>query len=126
LSTQIITKTKVPIDVIEPSELVVQFDPDTPEGSEVRVEVFADRGLIRPAFISVTTDYEVEAEVRALLDSEALLLSVDPNSYVEADVEHVFGEVLVKKLILVARTFFPTTAARVVTLKYSGAIYEFR
>lgn len=126
MSTQIITKTKVPIDVIEPSELVVQFDPDTPEGSEVRVEVFADRGLIRPAFISVTTDYEVEAEVRALLDSEALLLSVDPNSYVEADVEHVFGEVLVKKLILVARTFFPTTAARVVTLKYSGAIYEFR
>jgi len=126
MSTSIITKTKVPIDVIEPSELTVQFDPGIPEGTEARVEVSADRGLIRPALISVATDYEVEAEVRALLDSEALLLSVDPNSYVEADVEHVFGDVLVKKLILVARTFFPTTAARVVTLKYSGAIYEFR
>jgi hypothetical protein len=126
MSTSIITKTKVPIDVIEPSELTVQFDPGIPEGTEARVEVSADRGLIRPALISVATDYEVEAEVRALLDSEALLLSVNPNSYVEADVEHVFGDVLVKKLILVARTFFPTTAARVVTLKYSGAIYEFR
>jgi hypothetical protein len=126
MSTSIITKTKVPIGVIEPSELVVQFDPGIPEGTEARVEVPADRGLIRPALISVATDYEVEAEVRALLDSEAPLLSVYPNSYVEADVEHAFGDVLVKKLILVARTFFPTTAARVVTLKYSGAVYEFR
>jgi len=126
LSTSIITKTKVPIGVIEPSEITVQFDPGIPEETEVRVEVSADRGLIRPAFISVTTDYEVEAELRALLDTEFPLLSVDPNSYVEADVEHVFGDVLVKKLILVARTFFPTTDARVVTLKYSGAIYEFR
>lgn len=126
MSTSIITKTKVPIGVIEPSEITVQFDPGIPEETEVRVEVSADRGLIRPAFISVTTDYEVEAELRALLDTEFPLLSVDPNSYVEADVEHVFGDVLVKKLILVARTFFPTTDARVVTLKYSGAIYEFR
>jgi hypothetical protein len=126
MSTSIVTKTKTPIGVIEPSQLVVQFDPGIPEETEVRVEVSADRGLIRPAFISVTTDYEVEAEVRALLDTEFPLLSVEPNKYVEVDVEHMFGDILVKKLILVARTFSPTTTARVVTLKYSGAIYEFR
>jgi hypothetical protein len=126
VGTRIVTKTKTPIGVIEQSQLVVQFDPGIPEETEVRVEVSADRGLIRPALISVTTDYEVEAELRALLDTEFPLLSVEPNKYVEVDVEHMFGDILVKKLILVARTFFPTTAARVVTLKYSGAIYEFR
>lgn len=124
--TQIVTKNLVSVGVVEPSELTITIDPVFPEGTEVRVEVWPEKGFIQPRMVTLTADDEVEGELRVFTDSEQTVLYVEPGSSVTADVPSVFGDILAKKIILIARVFFPMTTARAVTLKYSGAIYDFR
>jgi hypothetical protein len=79
------------------------------------------------SIISLSTDPETSGEVRVLMDgSEQTLLTADENSYAEADIDGEFGELLIRKLVLIATTVRDTTQIRQVVLKYSGALYEFR
>jgi len=127
LSTRIITKTKVSIGAIEPSTLTIAFDPSIPAGTTARAEASVDVGYIQPELFNLTTDPEVRAEVYVLLDgTEHRLVSLDENSYRDIDVNESFGELLAKKLILVATTKTTTTALRKVSLYYSGGIFDYR
>jgi hypothetical protein len=127
MSTSIITKTKVSIGAVEPSELTVVFDVDNPAGTSARVEFTPDVGFIEPKLLTLLTDPEVQGEVYVLLDGvEMRLLSLDENSEANVDVDESYGNLSARKLILVGKTKSTTTALRKITLKYSGGIFDYR
>jgi hypothetical protein len=127
MSTTIVTKTKVSIGAIEPSELTIAFDINIPGGTTARAEVTADEGYIQPELFVLTTDPEVQVEVYVLLDgSEKRLLSLDEDSSSDVDVTEAYGELLTKKLIMIGKTKTLTTALRKITLNYTGGIYDYR
>jgi len=127
MSTSIITKTKVSIGVVEPSELTIDFDVNIPAGTTARAEVAPDAGFLEPKLMTLQTDPEVQAEVYVLLDgSEKRLLSLDENSSVDVDVDEAYGELAARKLILIGKTKVTTTAIRRVSLKYTGEIVDYR
>jgi len=127
VSTSIITKTKVSIAAIEPSELTVVFDVNIPGGTSARVEFTPDVGYIESKLLTLLTDPEVQGEVYVLLDgSEKRLLSLDENSRTDVDVDESYGTLSAWKLILVGKTKTTTTQLRKITLKYSGGIFDYR
>jgi len=127
VSTSIITKTKVSIAAIEPSELTVVFDVNIPGGTSARVEFTPDVGYIESKLLTLLTDPEVQGEVYVLLDgSEKRLLSLDENSRADVDVDESYGTLSAWKLILVGKTKTTTTQLRKITLKYSGGIFDYR
>jgi hypothetical protein len=127
MSTSIITKTKVSIGAVEPSELTIAFDVGIPGGTSARAEFAPDTGFIEPKLMTLQTDPEVQAEVYVLLDgSEKRLLSLDENSSVDVDVDEAYGDLSARKLILIGKTKTATTAIRRVSLKYSGEIFDYR
>lgn len=127
MSTSIITKTKVSVGAIEPSELTIAFDVDIPAGTVARAEVAPDTGFMEPKLMILQTDPEVQAEVYVLLDGgEKRLLSLDENSSVDVDVDEAFGELSARKLVLVAMTKTTTTAIRRAVLKYTGMLFDYR
>jgi len=126
MSTVIITKTKIASAVVPLSNMTIAFDPAIPANTSARAEMSFDKPM-KLSLISLSTDPEVSGEVRVLLDgSEQSLLALDENNYAEADIDEEFGELLIRKLVLIARTVRDTTMLRQVVLKYSGALYEFR
>ena len=127
MSTSIITKTKVSIAAIEPSELTIAFDPYIPGGTSAKAEFTPDVGFIEPKLLTLLTDPEVQGEVYVLLDGvEKRLLSLDENSRADVDVDESYGNLSAWKLILVGKTKTTTTALRKITLKYSGGIFDYR
>jgi hypothetical protein len=127
MSTSIITKTKVSIAAIEPSELTIAFDVNIPSGTSARAEFTPDVGFIEPKLLTLLTDPEVSGEVYVLLDGvEKRLLSLDENSRADVDVDESYGDLSARKLILIGKTKTTTTALRKVTLKYSGGIFDYR
>jgi hypothetical protein len=127
MSTSIITKTKISVDVIEPSELTVAFDPGIPGGTSARAEFTPDTGFIELKLLTLLTDPEVRGEVYAVVGGEERrLLSLDEGSEADADADEAFGELRVEKLVLVGSTKTATTALRKVTLKYSGNVFYYR
>jgi hypothetical protein len=127
MSTQIITKTKVSIGAVKPSQLIIAFDPNIPAGTEARAEVTPSEGYVQPELFIFSAEPEVQGEVYVLLDgAEHKLLDIDENSSDDVDVNEAFGELLTKKLILVGKTKVTTTDLRKVILYYTGGIYEFR
>jgi len=126
MSTVIITKTKIASAVVPLSSMTVAFDPAIPANTSARAEMSFDKPM-KLSLISLSTDPETSGEVRVLMDgSEQTLLTTDENSYAEVDIDEEFGELLIRKLVLIARTVRDTTQIRQVVLKYSGALYEFR
>jgi len=126
MSTVIITKTKIASAVIPLSTMTIAFDPAIPANTSARAEMSFDKPM-KLSIISLSTDSEVTGEVRVLIDgSEQSLLTTSENSYMEVDVNETFGELLIRKLVLIARTVRDTTMLRQVVLKYSGALYDFR
>jgi len=126
MSTTIITKTKIASAVVPLSIMTIAFDPAIPANTTARAEMSFDKPM-KLSIISLSTDSEVTGEVRVLIDgSEQSLLTTSENSYVEVDVDETFGELLIRKLVLIAKTIRDTTMLRQVVLKYSGALYDFR
>jgi hypothetical protein len=127
VSTSIITKTKVSIAAIEPSELTIAFDAYIPSGTSARAEFTPDVGFLEPKLLTLLTDPEVSGEVYVLLDGvEKRLLSLDENSEANVDVDESYGNLSARKLILVGKTKTTTTQLRKITLKYSGGIFDYR
>jgi len=127
MSTSIITKTKVSVDVIELSELTVAFDTSIPGGTSARAEFTPDTGFIELKLLTLLTDPEVQGEVYAVVGGEERrLLSLDEDSEADVDADEAFGELRVEKLVLVGSTKTTTTALRKVTLKYSGNVFDYR
>ena len=126
MSTVIITKTKISSAVVPLSNMTIAFDPAIPADTTARAEMSFDKPM-KLSIINLSTDPEVTGEVRVMMDgSEQTLLTIGENNYVEIDVDETFGELLIRKLVLIAKTIRDTTQTRQVVLKYSGALYEFR
>jgi len=126
MSTVIITKTKFSSAVVPLSNMTIAFDPAIPADTTARAEMSFDKPM-KLSIINLSTDPEVTGEVRVMMDgSEQTLLTIGENNYVEIDVDETFGELLIRKLVLIAKTIRDTTQTRQVVLKYSGALYEFR
>jgi hypothetical protein len=120
-------RVKTAIETIPQSTLTILFDTGIPGGTTARVEVSPEKGLIQPKLFILTADSEVEGYVYGLMDGvERLFLSVDENEWREVDVDEFFDEVMVKKLILQAKTKKETTDLRNIALHYSGGIFEYR
>jgi len=127
MSTEIITKTKVSVGAVPPSTLAIVFDYGIAGGTEARAEMTPDVGYLQLHLMSLSTDPEVRGEVYVQLDGrEVMLASLDENSSADIDVDEAYGELLVRKLVLVGRTKTTTTAWRKVTLNYSGGLFDFR
>jgi len=126
MSTVIITKTKISSAVVPLSNMTIAFDPAIPADTTARAEMSFDKPM-KLSIINLSTDPEVTGEVRVMMDgSEQTLLTIGENNYVEIDVDETFGELLIRKLVLIAKTIRDTTQTRQVVLKYSGALYDFR
>jgi len=127
MSTLIISKTKVSVDVIRDGLLKVSFDTGTPAGTTARAEISSDKGFIQLKLLKISTDPEVSAKIYVVLDGvEKLLLSLDEKYETEIDVEQVFGEILTRRIILEGATKYITTSLRNVTLRFNAVVYDFR
>jgi hypothetical protein len=128
-STVVITRNKVSVGVVEPSTLRIDFDLNMSGGTTARAEVAPDVGFLEPDLFSLRTDPEVRCEVWALVDGSATeqrLYSLDENSYRDVDVTEEFGELILRRLVLVGVTKTTTTALRSIILNYSGRLVDFR
>jgi hypothetical protein len=127
MSTLIISKTKVSVDVIRDGLLKVSFDTGTPANTTARAEISSDKGFIQLKLLKISTDPEVSANIYVVLDGvEKLLLSLDEKYETEIDVEQVFGEILIRRIILEGVTKYITTSLRNVTLRFNAIVYDFR
>jgi len=127
MSTTIVSKTKVSVDVIRDGLLNVSFDAGTPAGTTARAEISSDKGFIQLKLLKISTDPEVSANIYVVLDGvEKLLLRIFPSYELETDVEQTFGEILTKKIILEGVTEVATTRPRSVTLRFNAVVYDFR